>query len=135
VKLYTFFKKYDILTIKSKIKKLEAVMLKSLLKGVGMGAGMGVGQELTSAIIQGVKDKRSGGNNNLLGNNNANSRVIVSNDVKCSCGEFNTSESKFCGACGNSLVQRYDFQAGKKCSCGFLNAQGQRFCSECGNKL
>jgi len=102
-------------------------MLKSLLKGLTIGTGMGIGQELTGAVLKNVRDQKSGRN---TGNKTAE------RDIQCgNCGEINTGDSKFCGACGNSLAARYDLQSGIKCSCGFMNARGQKFCSECGKPL
>ena len=97
-------------------------MLRSLIKGVGMGAGMSIGQEIAGSLINNRRNRRHQG--------------TVHRDVRCgACGEINTWDSKFCGACGNSFVVRCDLQQGVACSCGFINARGQRFCSECGTGL
>jgi membrane protease subunit (stomatin/prohibitin family) len=102
-------------------------MLKSLLKGVSMGTGMGIGQELTGTLIQ-----------NFIGQKKSNNAGMVSSDldIRCSsCGQVNTSDSKFCGECGNSFVTRCILQSGVKCNCGYMNARGQKFCSDCGTRL
>ena len=99
-------------------------MLRSLIKGVGMGAGMGIGQEIAGSLVQNMRNRRQAG------------ARMADRDVQCgACGEINTGDSKFCGACGNSFVMRYDIQSGIKCNCGFVNARGQKFCSECGTGL
>jgi len=112
-------------------------MLKDLLKGVSMGTGMGVGQELTGVLIQGVRDRF--GKNDLGSGDAVNAAAIggtVERDIQCGgCGAINTGDSKFCGACGFSLMSQITLASGVKCNCGFLNAQGQQFCSECGKKL
>ena len=108
-------------------------MLRSLMKGVGMGAGMGIGQEITGAVIQHIRDRRadnSPAQGNFTGNNQAQ------RDIQCGgCGEINTGDSRFCGACGGSLVARCNLSSGTRCNCGFINANGQKFCSECGTRL
>lgn len=103
-------------------------MLNSLIRGVGMGAGMGIGQEITSTVIQHVRNRRQG-------NNAPNNNVAADWDIKCACGETNTADSRFCGQCGKTLVARCNLTAGTKCTCGFMNATGQKFCSECGTRL
>jgi membrane protease subunit (stomatin/prohibitin family) len=111
-------------------------MLRSLLKGVGMGAGMSVGQQVTGAIIQNVTGGRRNRNNNNAANNNNTAAARRPRDIRCgSCNEMNTSDSRFCGECGNCLVTRYNLSSGVTCACGYVNAQGQKFCSECGQSL
>ena len=106
-------------------------MLRSLVKDVGLGAGMGIGQEIAGALIGHVKGRVAG---------QPAQQVPVARqaerDVQCGrCGEINTGDSRFCGACGNALVARCSLSSGVKCGCGFVNAQGQKFCSECGMQL
>jgi membrane protease subunit (stomatin/prohibitin family) len=104
-------------------------MLKSLLKGVSMGTGMGIGQELTGTLIQHVLNRGQQGQ----GQQNSTKGHW---DIKCSgCGEISTGDSRFCGSCGKSLVERCRLSSGVKCSCGFMNANGQKFCSDCGSSL
>ena len=103
------------------------MVLKSLIKGIGIGTGVGIGQQLTNTVIQNMMNKKGG---------NSAAVQAAERDIKCnSCGALNTGDSKFCGACGNSLAARYDLQNGVTCSCGYTNAQGQKFCSECGKSL
>ena len=106
-------------------------MLKSLLRGVSMGAGMGIGQELAGAAIRKVRGKGQGNTNT------ANTAAAATDrDIQCGkCNEINTGDSRFCGACGNTLVKKCVLDSGVKCACGFVNAQGQKFCSECGKPL
>jgi membrane protease subunit (stomatin/prohibitin family) len=101
------------------------------MKGVGMGAGMGIGQELTGTLIQHVRNRGQGGAPGAPAQQQAQGGW----DIQCSCGAVNTADSRFCGQCGGTLVQRCMLSGGTKCSCGYTNAQGQKFCSECGNKL
>jgi hypothetical protein len=112
-------------------------MLSSLIRGFGMGAGMGVGQEVARDVIRGMKNKRSGGSNTAtFGNTAISTAPPTQRDIQCGgCGEFNTSESKFCGACGTCLMTKYSIENGVTCSCGFTNAKGQKFCSECGKSI
>ena len=103
------------------------MVLKSLIRGFGVGTGIGIGHELTKTVIKNMKNKKSGGSPAIQG---------AEKDIKCdACGEINTGDSKFCGACGNSLTVKYELQSGVTCSCGYTNAQGQKFCSECGKSL
>ena len=97
-------------------------MLRSLIKGVGLGAGMSVGQQIAGAFMQNIAQRNA---------NNANNY----GDISCKCGEINTADSKFCGACGSCLISQCRLQEGVKCQCGYINAHGQRFCSECGARL
>ena len=52
----------------------------------------------------------------------------TTNGVRCSCGEINAPDSKFCKKCGKSLV--------KQCpSCGEEISSDSTFCNYCGTKL
>ncbi|MDR2183515.1 MAG: zinc ribbon domain-containing protein [Clostridiales bacterium] len=106
-------------------------MLKSLLKGVSMGTGMGIGQELTGTLIQHFTGRGQGQGQTAPAVNQPMVR-----DIQCGrCNEINTGDSRFCGACGNMLVQKCTLTSGTTCGCGFVNATGQKFCSECGSSL
>lgn len=113
-------------------------MLRSLLRGVGMGAGLGIGQEIVGAVMQTVRGMTDSANPGNVGGGffDATAPAIPEQDKQCSgCGEFNTADSRFCGACGNCLMSRINLASGTRCTCGFINARGQRFCSECGTRL
>ena len=98
-------------------------MLRALIRGVGMGAGIGIGQEIVGAIIDRVQHGR-------------HDIYESTRDIRCSgCGEFNTEDSRFCGQCGNTLIERCHLSQGVTCSCGFVNAKGQKYCSECGTMV
>jgi len=104
-------------------------MLKSLMQGITTGTGMGIGQEIASTLIQTVVNKKLGGN--MGGGAN-----LTDMDIRCGkCNELNTTDSRFCGGCGNSLVRKIQLSSGATCTCGFVNCSSQRFCSECGTRL
>ena len=119
---------FDSRTCVMKQQEANTIMLRSLIKGVGMGAGMGIGQEISGAVIQHIRDRRAGQGPAMGGGQQQ--------DIRCGgCGEINTGDSRFCGACGNALVARCNLSSGVRCNCGFINANGQKFCSECGTRL
>ncbi|MCL2202818.1 MAG: zinc ribbon domain-containing protein [Defluviitaleaceae bacterium] len=60
-------------------------------------------------------------------------REAALREIKClKCNEVNTVDSKYCGACGASFINKIKLNEGVTCACGFMNVKGQKFCSECG---
>lgn len=55
--------------------------------------------------------------------------------IKCSCGQINEADAKYCASCGKLLRQTEETPTITCDSCGKQNSLSTNFCSNCGAKL